>query len=378
MKIVGYLTDEGQRMVAEYQLNETEYTLTAAAAGSTETPLSSTYLYGNKQSLSFSSQTEDGSVTVKATLNMASASSSYFLTEIGLYAKQNGTSQKLFKVFKLAEALYIDNTQPHTLTFTFKDADLGGNPGNVELVPSDCVTHEELTATIQSLYVHDGTTVTVSVSSSTDFSNAIKSIPNIVNCDYEIKVDCDRVSGFTLENIAGGGRIILTNTYNSPSQCSIMGRISVKNCKVPLIIKGFEHVDNSDNGLETTYGENCTLIRYEGCNVGALYSSIDVFEMKNTRLEYKNTVFKASRGTGRAVADEGAFVKFDFTPTGDQTPQDMLASKYLRIECKNGSGVCLAGKLSDSNTSYMSYTMSGGSYKIGRSSENETSYIRIY
>ncbi len=375
MKIVGYLTDEGRKILAEYELNGTEYSVTRAAAGDSDTPVSSTYIYNSKQSLSVTVGT-DGEV--RTTLNMASASSPYYLNEIALYVKQTGGSEKFFKIFKLSEQIYIDNTQPHTLTFTFKDAELGGNPGDVELMPSGCVSHEELSQALQSLYIHDGTTVTVSVSSPSDFTSAVENIPKTVDCDYEIKSDTSWVPGFTLENIGGGGRIIISNAGDEGSVYTILGRICVKNCTVPLIIKDFEHMDDSNENLQALWGENCPFIRYEKCKVGASYSGTDIFEIKNSRLEYKDTVFNTSRGSADGIAGERSFVQFDFTPSGDQTASDMLGRKYMTVHCKDGSGVCLAGQLYDGSTSYMSYNMSGGSDKIGRSSATEPSYIRVY
>lgn len=375
MKIVGYLTDEGRKILAEYELNGTEYSVTRAAAGDSDTPVSSTYIYNSKQSLSVTVGT-DGEV--RTTLNMASASSPYYLNEIALYVKQTGGSEKFFKIFKLSEQIYIDNTQPHTLTFTFKDAELGGNPGMVQLVPAGCVKHEELAEALQKLYRHDGTTVSFSATNDPEFAELVKNIPDFVDCDYEIKADTSWVNGFTLENIGGGGRIILTNTAEAGSSCSILGRIYVKNCTVPLIIRGFDHSDNGSGEGEIMCGENSPLIRYENCNISAAYSSNNLFSLKKSRIEYKDTMFKSSRGSGRGIADDNSFVKFDFTPTGDQTASDMIGSKSLTVECRNGSGVCLAGQLHDGSTSYMNYSMSGGSYRIGRTAANEPSYIRVY
>ena len=99
MKIVGYLTDEGRKILAEYELNGTEYSVTRAAAGDSDTPVNSTYMYNSKQSLSVTVGT-DGEV--RTTLNMASASSPYYLNEIALYVKQTGGSEKFFKIFKLS------------------------------------------------------------------------------------------------------------------------------------------------------------------------------------------------------------------------------------------------------------------------------------
>lgn len=145
MKITGFYTDGGKRILAQSQIDGTKYSINRIVAGGGDTPLSARALTSIKQELNIGDvYTEDNISVIPAVLVAASATASYSFKEIGVYGALPGDTAELLRVYKLSEPVSIDNTSTHTINLYLKDIDVSDDKGVVIVSPDGILTESKL------------------------------------------------------------------------------------------------------------------------------------------------------------------------------------------------------------------------------------------
>lgn len=117
MELTGFYTQKGLALSAKL-LTGTALTVTKVTAGSGETAVSASALAAEAQTLAVNTPVRSGgTVTIPATLVAAQSSSDYFLTELGVYARDPSEGEILYKVYRLSTPTNIDSNSSAVLRF---------------------------------------------------------------------------------------------------------------------------------------------------------------------------------------------------------------------------------------------------------------------
>ncbi len=103
----GYFTTKGLALSAKLLTGDT-LSISRVVAGSGQTQTTAAALSGPCQTLAVNAPTHSGdTATIPATLAAASASGSYNLTELGVYANDSDEGEILYKIYKLSKPVSI-------------------------------------------------------------------------------------------------------------------------------------------------------------------------------------------------------------------------------------------------------------------------------
>lgn len=163
MKLNGFYTQEGAKLLTRVLSGEVELTITRAAAGSGNTAIDALALSDEKQALPIGDTSlSGGTISIPVTLLAADAVESYNLTEVGLYAQADAENEILYHIYRIDQPVAITADSGVTMRFylsqtvsesstisiivdpqglvTQGDLDnMFGTPGGIAQLDSDCV-----------------------------------------------------------------------------------------------------------------------------------------------------------------------------------------------------------------------------------------------
>lgn len=141
MTLTGYYTKAGAELAAGVLARGTGLVITRAEAGAGQTDTNASTLSEKMQELTLLRKTaEENHCHVQAALNGAQSSQKYTLREIGLYAKEAGGTEVLYKLFYLDEALTVEPGSDLTVTFYLTESILPADNVTVTLSVQGLVT----------------------------------------------------------------------------------------------------------------------------------------------------------------------------------------------------------------------------------------------
>ena len=119
MTLTGCYTTAGAALAAGVLARGTGLILTRAEAGAGRTETDAAALAEKKQDLTLLRKEADGQhCQVQAALSASDAEQEYVLREIGLYAKEQGGAEVLYKLFRMDETLTVEPETDLTVTVT--------------------------------------------------------------------------------------------------------------------------------------------------------------------------------------------------------------------------------------------------------------------
>lgn len=141
MKMTGVYTAAGAQLAARAQAEGLSLLITRAAAGSQSTDAAAAAMAKEAQALTINSKhAQEGRCTVAAVLNAADAAAQYSLCEVGLFAKLEGESEVLYKIFRLNESLTVEPDTDLIMTFYLAETILQADQVEVTITQQGLVT----------------------------------------------------------------------------------------------------------------------------------------------------------------------------------------------------------------------------------------------
>ena len=141
MTLTGCYTTAGAALAAGVLARGTGLILTRAEAGAGRTETDAAALAEKKQDLTLLRKEADGQhCQVQAALSAPDAAQEYTLREIGLYAKEQGGTEVLYKLFRMDETLTVEPETDLTVTFYLTESILPGEAVAVTVNQQGLVT----------------------------------------------------------------------------------------------------------------------------------------------------------------------------------------------------------------------------------------------
>lgn len=141
MTLTGCYTTAGAALAAGVLARGTGLILTRVEAGAGRTETDAAALAEKKQDLTLLRKEADGQhCQVQAALSASDAEQEYVLREIGLYAKEQGGAEVLYKLFRMDETLTVEPETDLTVTFYLTESILPGEAVAVTVNQQGLVT----------------------------------------------------------------------------------------------------------------------------------------------------------------------------------------------------------------------------------------------
>lgn len=141
MTLTGCYTTAGAALAAGVLARGTGLILTRAEAGAGRTETDAAALAEKKQDLTLLRKEANGQhCQVQAALSASDAEQEYVLREIGLYAKEQGGAEVLYKLFRMDETLTVEPETDLTVTFYLTESILPGEAVAVTVNQQGLVT----------------------------------------------------------------------------------------------------------------------------------------------------------------------------------------------------------------------------------------------
>lgn len=141
MTLTGCYTTAGAALAAGVLARGTGLILTRAEAGAGRTETDAAALAEKKQDLTLLRKEADGQhCQVQTALSASDAEQEYVLREIGLYAKEQGGAEVLYKLFRMDETLTVEPETDLTVTFYLTESILPGEAVAVTVNQQGLVT----------------------------------------------------------------------------------------------------------------------------------------------------------------------------------------------------------------------------------------------
>lgn len=141
MTLTGYYTTAGAALAAGVLARGTGLIITRAEVGAGQTDVGAAALADKMQQLELLRKTAEGNCCqVQAALHGEQSSRSYTLREVGLYARETGGTEILYKLFRMDEALTVEPGSDLTVTFYLTESILPAEDVTVTLSVQGLVT----------------------------------------------------------------------------------------------------------------------------------------------------------------------------------------------------------------------------------------------
>ena len=228
----GYFTQQGLRLSAKLLTGETlEITRVVAGSGHTSGVTASS-LSQPRQTLAVNTPvTKENTATVPATLVAASASGSYTLTELGVYANDPDEGEILYKVYKLSQPMDIVVKSNMVLRFYLEETVSGDV--SVTCSPAGLITEEELAPVRNKANgIREGAVTYQLVAS--ELQAKLNDLPRCLTRDVTISVSGTVSQNITVKDFYGDGQLTIRGT--SQAEFSVSGRILFSNCQCKVIL----------------------------------------------------------------------------------------------------------------------------------------------
>ncbi|MBQ6868691.1 MAG: hypothetical protein IJO16_08475 [Clostridia bacterium] len=375
MKILGTLTTYGEQLYAESVTNGTKVEITRIAAGSGETPLTNEYITDHEMYLTLSSEVVDGETIYYGLLNMASASESFTLREIGLYTTQSIV--RLYKLYRLTSPIEIDNTQDHTIRFTFRDVDISHEIFNGYAMPESIVTYEILNERMGALIRYIDETVSYSCSSAS-VDAVIASIPKCVEKNYVINLTGSSTDSIKLEGFYGKGSITIVGYDNAQTSAEsytrIEGGISIKDCTAKIVLSKLRLVCTSyyDSSLDIY---RCTNVIVSHCALGAA-SEAYIARVYGSTVFYECCFISETKGSGVLTFNESSHIRWSYKKA-EMFDRAFIDSGTAFVRVNSRSDITFLDELTESGLGMLTVTVNQGFY-ITQTGKGTEARVRVY
>lgn len=183
----GYFTPKGMALSAKL-LAGAALTVSRVVAGSGQTQAAATALSDPRQTLAVNSPTHSGNTAaIPATLAAASASESYTLTELGVYANDPDEGEILYKLYQLSEPVDITAGSSMVLRFYLEETVSQDPDVAVICSPAGLVTEEAFNPVQERVLQTAAPTRTVTVQAA-DLPAYISGLPRLLAENLRIYV----------------------------------------------------------------------------------------------------------------------------------------------------------------------------------------------
>lgn len=203
----GYFTTKGLALSAKL-LTGAELSISRVVAGSGQTKTTAAALSGTRQTLAVNTPTRSGNTaTIPATLAAASASGSYTLTELGVYANDPDEGEILYKIYKLSRPVNIVAGSSMVLRFYLEETvsqDLGVT---VTCSPAGLVTEEKFAPTRDKVFLSGKTNYKSVALDAGELQGYLDNLPKFLTEDFCLTVSGTLTDPLVLSRFCGPGTL---------------------------------------------------------------------------------------------------------------------------------------------------------------------------
>ena len=358
MKILGTLTSYGEQLYADSVTNGTEIEITRIAAGSGETPLTNEYIVDHEMYLTLSSEVVDGETVYYGLLNMATATESFTLREIGLYVTKSIV--RLYKIYRLSTPIEIDNTQDHTIRFVFRDRDVTNEIFDGYAMPESIVTVEMMDKRVDGIarYIDE----TVNFSCSYDGLDAvIASIPKCVEKNYIINVTSSTVNDIVLEGFYGKGSITIVgyenNQTSAESYTRVEGGVIIRDCTAKIVLNKMRLVCTSyyDSSLDIHRSNNVTVSH---CSLGAS-SEAYIARVYGSTVFFQCCFISETKGSAVLTFNDMSHIRWSYLK-GEMFDRSFIEDGTAFVRVNGYSDLAFLDELTESGIYSLTVTVNKG------------------
>lgn len=258
----GYFTSKGLALSAKLAAGSV-LTISRVVAGSGQTQTTATALSGPCQTLAVNTPTQSGNTAaIPATLAAASASGSYTLRELGVYAKDPDEGEILYKIYRLSQPVDITAGSSMVLRFYLEETvsqDLGVT---VTCSPAGLVTEEDY-APVRDRVTAVGATAKTYTMDIGDVQAFLDGLPRLLTEEITLRVSGTLTEKLTFSGFSGCGTLRIL--ADEAGACALPGGLEVKNCAVPLRLISLNFTDQPGSTGKCVNLENTPYVSLESC-----------------------------------------------------------------------------------------------------------------
>lgn len=270
MDMQGYITPKGVALSAKL-LSGAVLTISRVVAGSGQTQTTAASLSDPRQTLAVNSPTRSGNTaTIPATLVAASASGSYTLTELGVYANDPDEGEILYKLYKLSQSVNIVAGSSMVLRFYLEE--LVSQDLAVTCSPAGLITEEKLAPVRNKAngVMEDAVTYQLDAVA---LQAKLDALPRCLTRNVTISVSGTVRQNITVKDFYGDGQLLIRGP--SKAEFSVTGKLLLSNCRCRVLLgcatlQANEEENNSD------------ILRIDHCLDAELFS-VDILDGSRTR-----------------------------------------------------------------------------------------------
>lgn len=224
----GYFTTKGLALSAKLLTGDT-LSISRVVAGSGQTQTTASALSGPCQTLAVNSPTRSGDTAViPATLEAASASGSYTLTELGVYANDPDEGEILYKLYKLSKPVDIAAGSSMVLRFYLEETVSQDLDVAVTCSPAGLVTEETFAPVRDKANGVKDAAVTYQLEAA-DLQAKLDALPRCLTRDVTLSVSGALSQNVTVKDFYGNGQLVIRGT--SKEEFSVTGQVRLSNCQ---------------------------------------------------------------------------------------------------------------------------------------------------
>ena len=224
----GYFTTKGLALSAKLAAGSV-LTISRVVAGSGQTQTTASALSGPCQTLAVNSPTRSGDTAViPATLEAASASGSYTLTELGVYANDPDEGEILYKLYKLSKPVDIAAGSSMVLRFYLEETVSQELDVAVTCSPAGLVTEEAFAPVRDKANGVKEEAVTYQLEAA-DLQAKLDALPHCLTRDVTLSVNGTVSQNITVRDFYGDGQLVIRGT--SKEEFSVTGQVWLTNCR---------------------------------------------------------------------------------------------------------------------------------------------------
>lgn len=342
----GYFTTKGLALSAKLLTGDT-LSISRVVAGSGQTQTTAAALSGPCQTLAVNAPTHSGdTATIPATLAAASASGSYTLTELGVYANDPDEGEILYKIYKLSKPVSITAGSSMVLRFYLEETVSQDLDVEVTCSPAGLITEEVFSPVEQMVQSKKASGRRVYLDAA-DLQAYLDGLPRMMTEYLTITLTGTTDSPIKLTGFYGSGAIVLE--AENLGDCIIRNQVVAERCSIHLWLRKLQLEAPADLAEEPALAlfRQCGYVRALDCQL----TGNDV--CRGIRGEGGSHVFvetcTASHFKNMLVANYSSVVTVKCAASEDFHDND------LGIYVWNGGIVLLAG--------YSSETL-GGTYNM--------------
>ena len=247
MDMQGYFTTKGLALSAKLLTGDT-LSISRVVAGSGQTQTTAAALSGPCQTLAVNAPTHSGdTATIPATLAAASASGSYNLTELGVYANDPDEGEILYKIYKLSKPVSITAGSSMVLRFYLEETVSQDLDVEVTCSPAGLITEEVFSPVEQMVQSKKASGRRVYLDAD-DLQAFLDKLPRMMTEYLYITLTGTTDSPVTLTGFYGPGAIVLE--ADTLGDCTIRNQVVAERCSIHVKLRNLRLEAPADLGAE--------------------------------------------------------------------------------------------------------------------------------